>query len=153
MANSTMMILNLIIVLVFVICFFAVLDRLLKSGAKKSDKKKETKKNEEKKAEPVEEKPVVNKPQPTMKIYNSELADDLNEILKTSQADASIRLKIENQMKNESNIAKYIKSKNYQSFNFESNLDDSEEDVEKPLSFSIEDYKRIVALSNIDDKK
>ena len=142
-----------LIVLVVVVLLFALVDRLLKSGQKKVADK--TPAPKEKPAEkPLAETVEEIKPQPDMKIYNSELADDLNDILKKSNSNASNRLQIENHMNKEGNIAKYIKSKNYQTFDFGTDDDAAVADEgDKPLSFTREDYKRIVALSNIDESK
>lgn len=143
------------IVLVIIIVLFAILDWFLKGGNKKAEKKPEVK--TEAKPEPTPNPTPVEtkqepKAEPTMKIHNSELADDLNEILKKSQTENSVRLKIESHAHKESNVAKYIKSKNYRSFEFD-DAPTSENDTEEPLTFTIDDYKRIMALSNIDDKK
>lgn len=147
-------VINAIIVLVVMLVLFAIVDRILKGGTKKSTQKK----TEEKPNKPEPKSVIIedkkNTPvEPQMKIYNSELADDLNEILKKSKVNNSARLKIENHMNKESNVAKYIKSKNYRSFHFEDQDDTSEQQEEQPMSFTVDDYKRIMALSNIDDKK
>ena len=94
------------------------------------------------------------KSRPTMKIYNSELADDLNAMLKQSSNNESSRLQIENRKNRESNISKYIREKKYRSFDF-GKVDDEpiEDDDNEPLTFSREDYKKFMALSNIKDKK
>lgn len=151
----------MLILLVVVIVFFAVLDRLLKDKTSK----KNTKENPTPKTKPVEQ-PTVTAPinpatEPaaetvtpaTMQIYNSELADDLYEMLKNSDTNKSSRLQIENHMGKESNITKYLQSKNYQSFDFAKYDSGDSENHEEPLSMTPEDYKRIVALSNIDDHK
>lgn len=143
----------LLVVLVVVIVFFAILDKYLKSGAKKSaEKKTEPKKVAEK---PIVKETVIETKTPTeMRIYNSELADDLNEMLKNSKNDETSRLQIQNHLDKKSNISKYLESKNYHSFDFGTVDDDIvEEDNQAPLTFTKEDYKRIMALSNIDDKK
>ncbi len=153
--NSVTLIIILLIALGVVVLLFAVVDRILKrSGAtKKADEKK------------TESKPIVSektsneqiseiKSRPTMKIYNSELADDLNAMLKQSSNNESSRLQIENRKNRESNISKYIREKKYRSFDF-GKVDDEpiEDDDNEPLTFSREDYKKFMALSNIKDKK
>ncbi len=149
--NTFVFIIILLAVLAFVLVFFAVVDRLLKGGtAKKTPEKKPTSKpvSTEK---AVEQPAVETKIQPTMKIYNSELADDLNAMLKDAKIDQSSRLQIEKHIERESNISKYIQSKNYHGFNFDT--DTATDNDEEPLTFTREDYKRFMALSNIDDKK
>ncbi len=150
--NTFVFIIILLAVLVFVLVFFAVVDRLLKGGtAKKTPEKKAT-------AKPVTNEKAVENPtaetkvQPTMKIYNSELADDLNAMLKDTKTDQSARLQIEKRIERESNISKYIQSKNYHGFNFDADTTVTNDD-EEHLTFTREDYKRFMALSNIDDKK
>lgn len=144
------LIFSLVFLIILLIIFFAIVDKFLKGG-KKIDKKTESIKIPEKSS--IETVSVENKNSlPTMKIYNSELADDLSEILKSSQNETSSRLKIENRSDKENNIAKYIKSKNYRSFDFNTE-ETANTDTEKELSFTLEDYKRIMAISNIDDKK
>ncbi len=153
--NSVTLIIILLIALGVVVLLFAVVDRIFKkSGAtKKADEKK------------TESKPIVSektsneqiseiKSRPTMKIYNSELADDLNAMLKQSSNNESSRLQIENRKNRESNISKYIREKKYRSFDF-GKVDDEpiEDDDNEPLTFSREDYKKFMALSNIKDKK
>ena len=147
-------VINAIIVLVVMLVLFAIIDRVLKGSTKKSTEKKSEEKPNKPEPKPViAEDKKVTPVEPQMKIYNSELADDLNEILKKTQVDSSARLKIENHMNKESNVAKYIKSKNYRSFHFEEQDGTNDEQEEQPMSFTVEDYKRIMALSNIDDKK
>ena len=144
----------LIIILVVVLILFAVVDRLLKGGtAKKSSTKKPVTKTVETPKESKETPKEIKVPT-VMKIYNSELADDLNAILKESGTNKSQRLQMENHVNKESNISKYIQSKNYQSFDFGVDQDErTDEDADKPLTFTRDDYKRFMALSNIDDKK
>ena len=155
MVDFTGFIFRSIIIIAVIVALFAILDRVLKGGTKKAEKKPEEKKPEPKPApapvQPISklEPEVVQKP--TMQIYNSELADDLNEILKKTETDNTVRLKIENHVHKESNVAKYIKSKNYRNFDF--GTEENTEEKEEPMTFTIEDYKRIMALSNIDDKK
>ncbi len=142
----------LMIVLIVVVASFAVLDRMLKGGSTKKAAPKNTVPKKAPVEKPIEESIAVTKTPPTMNIYNSELADDLNEMLKSADNTGPTRLQIENHINKESNISKYLQSKNYRGFNFgdESAADN---DTEEPLSFTREDYKRIVALSNIDDNK
>lgn len=153
MVDFTGFIFRSIIIIAVIVALFAILDRVLKGGTKKAEKKPEEKKPEPAPA-PVQ---PISKPEPeavqkpTMQIYNSELADDLNEILKKTETDNTVRLKIENHVHKESNVAKYIKSKNYRNFDF--GAEENTEEKEEPMTFTIEDYKRIMALSNIDDKK
>lgn len=143
----------LLIILIVVVVSFAVLDRLMKGGFKKPAEKTSTpaKAAQDKPAE----KPVEEPKAPTaMKIYNSELADDLNAMLKDADTATPARLQIENHMNKESNIAKYLQSKNYHGFDF--GMDDNfsmDDEANEPMTFTREDYKRFVALSNIDDKK
>lgn len=144
----------LLIVLIIVVVSFAILDRILKNDAKKNSTKiPETKSTDiiESNQEPKNEL----EPAPAMKIYNSELADDINAMLNDQQSDsASNRLQLENHLHKTSNISKYIKSKNYQHFDFvpeENSTEDAETD--KSLLVTRDDYKRIIALSHIDDDK
>ncbi|MBQ7973459.1 MAG: hypothetical protein IJ295_00685 [Clostridia bacterium] len=153
MRNSSGLLLIAFIVLLVVIAFFAILDRLIKnSGSKKPVEKKPEPKKTTEKVEPAPAPVETPKTIPAMKIYNSQLADDLNEIIKKNDNDKSARLKIENHIHKEGNISKYIKGKNYQGFNFGTDEINADEE-DKPMSFTIDDYKRIMALSNIDDKK
>ena len=153
MVDFTGFIFRSIIIIAVIVALFAILDRILKGSTKKTEKKPEEKKSEPAPA-PVQ---PISKPEseavqkPTMQIYNSELADDLNEILKKTETDNTVRLKIENHVHKESNVAKYIKSKNYRNFDF--GAEENIEEKEEPMTFTIEDYKRIMALGNIDDKK
>ena len=152
MTNSLVgSIIVLMIILIIVVVLFALLDRLLKGSPKKTTEKSVAPKKT------VTEKPVEEpaaKTLPEMKIYNSELADDLNAIIKNSNQSVPQRLQIENHIDKESNISKYLRSKNYRSFDFGTDDENAATDDEKqPLTFTREDYKRIMALSNIDDKK
>ena len=88
-----------------------------------------------------------------MEIYNSELADDLQAMLNEQPAETSSRLQIENHVKKSGNIAQYLQSKNYHGFNFDADVNPAEPDDNEKPSFTSEDYKRIMALSNIDDHK
>ncbi len=140
-----------IILLIIVIILFALLERLMKNSPKKNTEKVSPKVNKEL-PKIIEETTKVESPS-DMKIYNNELADDLNEIIKKSN-NKEMRLQIENHLNKKGNIANYIQSKKYRGFNFESEevINDESTDVELP-SFTQEDYKRIMAFSNIDDKK
>lgn len=140
-----------VVMLVSVIIIFAFVDRILKGSPKKSETKTEkTKVAENPKPEIIDQEKKI----PTMKIYNSELADDLNKIIEASEKDESSRIKIDQYTNKEGSISKYIKKKNYQTFDFGGTEEDENggED-ENSLSFTLDDYKRIVAISNIDDKK
>lgn len=152
------LLIGLLIMLVVVVIAFALLDRLIKGGSKKVSEI--TSAPKEKPAEKPVKEPVLevkSAPQaaPQMEIYNSGLADDLNSMLKNSSSASSSRLQIENHLNKKGNIAKYIKDKNYHGFDFGSEdvAANSDDDNEEPLSFTREDYKRIMALSNIDDDK
>ena len=135
-----------IIILVFVLCVFAIVDSMLKKSPKtEKTPTKSVKEKAETPAIPKEETP------PVMQFYNTHLADDLNEILENTNKDNN-RLQIENHLNKKGNVAKYIQSKNYHGFNFET--EDAPTEVTKDeLTFTQEDYKRIMALSNIDDRK
>ena len=139
---------GLIIFLVIVVIAFGLIDRLL------NQKPSEPKKNESDavKPAPAEEKPPISESKPNvMQIYNSELADDLNEMLKHTDNNENARLNLENHIDKESNISKYIHEKNYQSFDFADSDDSTSSDEEQPMTFTREDYKKFMALSNIDD--
>lgn len=142
----------LVLLLIGVIILFAVSDRLLKGSSKKNEKK--TNEIEPPKENPKQDLPNKEQDVRTMKIYNSELADDLNALIEKSNQETSSRLKIEKYEDKEGNISKYIKRKNYQEFDFGSANENEEqgEDADS-ISFTVDDYKRIMALSNIDDKK
>lgn len=152
MASDYGFIFVLLAVLIVVIVFFAIVDYYLKnSGKKKTVEKKPAAKPvvEEK---PKEVKPTEPKSTPVMKIYNSELADDLNKIIKETDTSQTSRLNVESHLGRESNISKYIHEKNYQGFHFDAENDNLTEEDET-MTFTREDYKRFMALSNIDDKK
>ncbi|MCM1403940.1 MAG: hypothetical protein NC133_00300 [Prevotella sp.] len=142
----------LMIFLIIVVVLFAVLDRMLKGGSTKKAAPKNQGPKKTPIAKPTAEPTVVNQTPPVMKIYNSELADDLNEMLKSADNSGTARLQIENHINKESHIAKYLQSKNYRSFNFGDD-ETADNTADEPLSFTREDYKRIMALSNIDDQK
>ncbi len=148
--NTIRVLIVLVLILVGIVILFAVADHLLKTNSKKNEKKVEQPKAEQEVSVVEKKEEVV----PTMKIYNSELADDLNEIIKQTEQEHSTRLKVDKHTNKEGNISKYIKRKNYQEFDFggseEEEMVTQEED---PISFTMDDYKRIMALSNIDDKK
>ena len=142
------------IVLVMVVIGFAILDKLLKGTPAKKTEKPALEKDA-KSEPPVVEKNIVTNTatSPKLKIYNSELADDLNKIIKESSQTSSSRLQIENHINKETNIIKYVQNKKYQSFDFSDDTTKENETDDQPLTFSREDYKRFMALSNIEDKK
>ncbi len=146
-------ILPLLVVLVLLCVFFAFVDKLLKGGASKKIEDKKPAPKTELVEKPVAKLPTENQPQPVMQIYNSELADDLNAMLKETKKEKSSRLQIQNHTDKVSNISKYIQSKNYHGFDFNSDATSEDEQDENHLTFSRDDYKRFMALSNIDDKK
>lgn len=150
MPNSLNLIVILLVVLALVVIGFALLERYFKQSAspKKTEEEKST-------SDEAVEKPITIEPQvpPVMKIYNSELADDLSEMIKQSNPSESSRLQIENHIKKQSNISKYIQDKNYQSFDFTEDYAAVSDEEQPKSSFTSEDYKRIMALSNINDKK
>ena len=146
-------ILPLLIILILISVFFALVDKLLKGGTNKKTEDKKPVPKTEPIEKPVAKLPTENKPQPVMQIYNSELADDLNAMLKESKEEKSSRLQIENHTDRVSNISKYIQSKNYHGFDFNSEDQYVAGQDEDQLTFTREDYKRFMALSNIDDKK
>ena len=154
MSSSYVLIIFLLILLGVVPLLFFLVDRSLKGGsAKPAEKKAESPKAVvEKPAEPVKAAEV--KPAVTMKIYNSELADDLNKMLEETDTNQSSRIQIENHTNKESNISKYITEKKYHGFDFgadgEGIIDDTESEQ---FTFNREDYKKFMALSNIDDNK
>lgn len=126
----------------FLVLFFVV-DHFLLSDKKRDSKKpaKETPKTPEPKVTKPEPKPEVKEPQ-SATIYNSNLADELDAALKQPTSTAQSR----------SSIAEYIAKKNYHAFNFD---DVGVTDAEAGEDFTItkDDYKKMVALSNITDKK
>ena len=151
--NLPSLLIGLLIVLLFVMIFFAVLDKLLKGDIGKKKPAPKTEESKKVAKEQVPEKPKPEEPtQPAMKIYNSELADDLAAMIKAEGDTSTTRLQIEKHTNRESNIAKYIQSKNYHGFDFGTEESAAEKDNED-LTFTSEDYKRIVALGNIDDAK
>lgn len=144
-------IIGTLVVLAVVMIVFLLVDKLLKSDGKKVDAKT---KPADKPAEKPTEKVVSEVKAPTIQIYNSELADDLNEILKHTNSDNDARLNIESRVDRESNISKYIHAKKYESFNFADETESiSQDEEQQPMKFTREDYKKFMALSNIDDKK
>jgi len=154
--NSYFVIVILIVVVVLVVLLFKLLDLFLKGGFAK---KKTAEKKSATKAPDVEKKqkaaPVENKASGALKIYNSELADDLVAMLKDSnESQESSRLQVEKHMnKAENNISQYIKDKKYRSFDFGTDDANNTEEDEEPMKFTREDYKKFLALSNIDDNK
>ena len=155
MANSSVgYIIILLVVLAVVIILFAFVDRLIKGSgpAKKKVEEKQLAPKEMPSEKIVQENKVETKSPVDMKIYNSELADDLNEIIKNTQRNETSRLQIEKHTDRTGNISKYIRDKNYQSFSFGTE-DNTTAGDDEPMTFTQADYKRIVALSNINDKK
>ncbi len=149
MGDLVLFLIVALVVLFVLVLFFNLLERFLKGSSKKATEKPVAPK-------PSPAKDVEPSETPVLKIYNSELADDLQEILKQSNNNETARLQVESHISKEGNIAKYIKSKNYSGFNFDNDDEtdaSDDEDGDKGLSFTKEDYKRIMALSNIDDKK
>ena len=148
----------LLVVLAVVATLFALVDKMLKgdSAKKPAEKKTEVAKpaQEIKPIESVQETKPINTGS-RMQIYNSELADDLNAMLSEQpESSQSSRLQVETHTNRESNISKYIHEKNYHGFDF--NTDDADSvsaEDNQPMSFSREDYKKFMALSNIDDDK
>lgn len=140
-----------IIILIIVLLLFAVLDRLIKSSPQKNIEKTTPKVSKETPIVPIEV-PKNDNP-PVMKVYNNELADELNEIIKKNNNEDK-RLQIDNHLNKKSNIANYIQNKKYSTFNFDSETIPNDENTDEEVSsFTKEDYKRIMAFSNIDDKK
>ena len=147
--NAASFLIVMLLILVGIIVLFALVDWLMKNDSKKKEAKVEQ--QAEPKAPEAENKEEA---VPTMKIYNNELADDLNKIIQQTEQEHSSRLKVDKHTNKEGNISKYIKRKNYQEFDFGNNeLDDKSVEEEDSMSFTMDDYKRIMALSNIDDKK
>lgn len=149
----TWFLIGALVILAVVIVFFLLIDKLLKYEPKKAEPQKDDTKTEAPKpvektvANSVAEKPNV----PVMQIYNSELADDLNELLKNSEKKDNSRIKVESHIVESGNISKYVKEKNYHEFNFNEENPDTAED--EPMTFTREDYKKFMALSNIDQPK
>lgn len=146
----------LVITVIVVALLFKFLDFVLNGGfpKKKSAEKKPAVKSVTAE-EQIKKSVVENKPTVSMKIYNSELADDLEAMLKKSSENSqSSRLQVENHVNTENNnISKYIKEKKYSSFDFGVGDSTNQDDVEEPMTFTREDYKKFMALSNIDDDK
>lgn len=151
--DSVNLIITLLVVLAVVFVLFMILDRFLKGGTKKPAEKTTVKMEDGEKKIEVKEPLVENKVLPSMHIYNSELADDLNEMLKNSNSTESTRLKMEKHLDRESHITKYIQSKNYHNSDFENEEVVTSEDKNESLTFTRDDYKRFMALSNIDEDK
>lgn len=143
-----------IALLVIVLLMFVLVDWYLKRGnQKQSDKpavKKEATEPTDAKEKPTAE-PVSTTvtPLPAMNIYNSNLADDLDAMIKADKAQPT-RQERGNQITTRGHIAEYVAAKNYHTFSFDA---EPNEDVNPSMTFTKEDYKKIVALSNIDDKK
>ncbi len=144
-----------IALLVMILLLFFLADWYLK----RSDKKKTSKPviSQKTPAETAKEKqtPTVTNPDKqvkptTMTIYNSNLADDLDAILKDEET-SSLHHNLSNRLTSKGQIANYVAEKHYHTFTFD-NQPETIDNSETP-TFTKEDYKKIVALSNIDDKK
>ncbi len=143
--NYISYIIGLLIVLAVVLVLFILVDKLLKDGNKKVTKA-EPSSGKTSSEKPADKTATVETKIPVMHIYNSELADDLNRMIKDSTPNETTRLKVENK---QSSISKYIQSKNYESFNFANDFETSD-DEDDTMKFTREDYKKFMALSNID---
>ncbi|MBO4726031.1 MAG: hypothetical protein J5598_00330, partial [Clostridia bacterium] len=111
MTNGIVLIVILLIILVVVMVFFAFLDKVLKGSTTKAPEKKPVTSMP---AKPAEKPNTEKKELPAMKIYNSELADDLDKMIKDSDdRQQTSRLQFENHINKENNITKYIQDKNY----------------------------------------
>ncbi len=122
----------------------------------KGEKKKKTKKAEPKKIKVEEAKEEVQIPKQNV-VYeaNINLADELEKIIDTTEAihDAAKTTRL-----NHSRIADYRRAKNYETFSYDiETYDNKEEDnldfKGSGIELTKDEYKKIVALSNIDDKK
>lgn len=151
--DSKNLIITLLIVLIIVVVLFMLLDCFLKGGTKKTVEKAPAKTEKAEKQIETKPTPVENKVLPAMQIYNSELADDLEKMLKNTNLSEPARLEMEKHLNKESNIAKYIQSKNYHNLDFDSEEDTVSNNEDETLTFNREDYKRFLALSNIDEDK
>lgn len=80
-------------------------------------------------------------------IDNNHLADDLEEIIRQTDVKPATRLQVGQRVHHQSNIAKYVAEKNYQTFNYE--IVDLNETEPKDVN----DYQRAMALSNIPEPK
>lgn len=143
-----------IALLVVVLLLFFLADWYLKRGDKKKTAKPNTKPaptaTPNKADKPsTEAKPVTKTTLPTMTIYNSNLADDLDVMLRDKQTQPG-RPNLSNRVATKGHIANYVAEKNYHTFDF---AEPALTDEPEPMTFTKEDYKKIVALSNIDDKK
>ena len=134
----------LVIVAIVVALLFKFLDFVLKGGVPK--KKPAEKKPASKPViaeSPIKKTAVESKPTGPLKIYNSELADDLVAMLKNSNENQqSSRLQVENHLNTENNnISKYIQEKKYRGFDFGADGNKNQvEDNEEPMTFTREDY-------------
>ncbi len=139
----------IIVLLVVLLGLFLLVDWYLKRDNKNKATKTATK-NEVTKpiTTAAKTEPATAVAQPAMTIYNSNLADDLSTMLETGHAEPTDR-KHTGLNANQSKIAKYIAEKNYHTFAFDA--DPNTETI--PMSLTAEDYKKFVAISNIDDKK
>ena len=80
-------------------------------------------------------------------IDNNHLADDLEDIIRQTDVKPATRLQVGQRVQYQSNIAKYVAEKNYQTFNYE--IVDLNETEPKDTK----DYQRAMALSNIPEPK
>lgn len=142
-----------IALLVVLLLLFVLVDWYLKRGnQKKADKpaaKTETPKPTAAKEKAIPEAAPTTVALPSMNVYNSNLADDLDAMLKAGNSQ-SVRQERTNKITTKGHIADYVAAKNYHTFSFDV---DPNEDVDQSTTFTKEDYKKFVALSNIDDKK
>lgn len=142
-------IIGALVILAAILVVLLLTDKLLKTDNKKPDPNP----TEEQPVEKPAEKPTTAVNAPVMQIYNSELADDLNELLKNSKNDGDSRLNVEGRIDRQSNITKYIHEKKYEGFNFVDDDSKTNQEEDVGMKFTREDYKKFMALSNIDDKK
>ena len=143
-----------IALLVIVLLLFVLVDWYLKRGnqkqtAKPAVKKEVTEPTDAKEKSTPEPAATAVTSLPSMNIYNSNLADDLDAMLKASKSQPT-RQERSNQITAKGHIADYVAIKNYHTFAFDT---EPNEDAEQPMTFTKKDYKKFVALSNIDDKK
>lgn len=140
----------------FMVLFFLT-DLFLKKGKKTTAPKpeKETPKPTAVKDTPAAIKPVPTPTEKVAPIYNSDLADELDDIIKQNSPEDQTRIQIGKHVRAKSNIAQYLETKNYHTFDFHEGAVNPDEAAtgDDKMTFTKEDYKRIVALSNIDTKK
>ena len=147
-----------LLVLVALVLILQLIDYLMK---KDKSKKKSPAAAQPAKPTATQQTPSTEQPsnQPStpqrLTIYNSELADDLETMLNQKQTENQTRIEIGKHLNRENHVKEYLKSKNYHSFEFndENNSDNANKDNEEAEGFTKEDYKRIMTLSNIVDKK